>query len=89
MTRRDRFLEGLRAKQEAARVAANPTAAKPISEMSEAELDREMERLNRELRRSKEQAVEVGAPGGSGPGLRAHHLPEETPAAVEKTQGQH
>ena len=60
MTRRDRFLEGLRAKQEAARVAANPTAAKPINEMTEAELDREAEHLNRELRASKEQAVEVG-----------------------------
>ena len=68
MTRRDRFLEGLRAKQEAARVAANPTADKPISEMTSNELDQEAARLEAELRRSREQAVELGRQGVAGLG---------------------
>ena len=69
MPKRNTFIEQLRAKQEAARTEAEATArSKPISEMSEAELDREMERLNRELRASKEQAVEVGRQEAAGRG---------------------
>ncbi len=60
MRKRDTFLEGLRARREAARTEAERTADKPISEISEPELDREIARLDAELRRNKEAAVEAG-----------------------------
>ena len=61
MNRRgNNYLERLKAKQEAARTGAERTADKPISEITSNELDQEAARLEAELRRSREQAVEVG-----------------------------
>ena len=79
MTNRgNRFLENLRAKQEAVRAVPNPTADKPISEMTSNELDQEAARLEAELRRSKEQAVEVGRQEVAGRGSGRPIFPRRT-----------
>ena len=69
MKPRNKFLEQIKRSREAAQAGAEAAAApKPVSEMTEAELDQEAERLNRELRASKEQAVEVGRLEAAGRG---------------------
>ena len=69
MKPRNKFLEQIKRSRDAAQAGAEAaTAPKPVSEMTEAELDQEAERLNRELRASKEQAVEVGRQEAAGRG---------------------
>jgi hypothetical protein len=53
MRKRNSFMEQLRRKQQAARTAPQ----KPVSEMTEAELDAEETRLQEELRRIRESEV--------------------------------
>lgn len=57
MRPRNNFLEQLKSKKEAAQAAPAP---KPVSEMTEAELDAEEARLREEIRRHREEAVHAG-----------------------------
>ena len=69
MPKRDRFIEGLRRKQQTAARSAAPPAKAP-AEMSDAELAAEAARLEREIRTTNERMVEAGrqelAGGGGG-----------------------
>jgi hypothetical protein len=56
MRKRNSFIEQLRRKQQ----AAQPPPAKPISEMSEQELDQEEARLRTKIRNLREQGVDAG-----------------------------
>ena len=79
MKSRNNFLEQIKRSREAAQAGAEAaTASKPVSEMSEAELDREAARLEAELRRSKEQAVEVGRQEVAGRGSGRPIFPRRT-----------
>jgi hypothetical protein len=56
MKRRNNFLQQLQQRRQEAATTA-PAELKPISEMTEEELDEEAERIRGELRRTKEEEV--------------------------------
>ena len=59
MKKRNNFLEQIQKAQEASKSKPETEAPKPPGEITEAELDAEVERLEREVRRSKERIVEA------------------------------
>ena len=61
MTKRDIYLARFQQRrEEAVRTEAQRTAEKPISQMSEAELEQEAERVRAEIRRTQEMMIEAG-----------------------------
>ena len=69
--RKNQYIENLRRRQEAA-AKGKPAAetAKHPSQMSEAELNAEVARLEREVRASKERTVELGREELAGRGAK-------------------
>ena len=79
MKPRNNFLEQIKRSREDARaVAEAATASKAVSEITAAELDQDAERLSRELRASKEQAVEAGRREAVGRGSGRPIFPRRT-----------
>jgi hypothetical protein len=69
--KKNQYIENLRRRQEeAARGPQAAETAKPTSQMSEAELDAEVARLEREVRASKERTVELGREELAGQGSK-------------------
>ncbi len=62
MPKKDRFIEQLRRKQQAA-VAGTPPPAKPVEQMSDAELEQELASTRAEERRLSEEAVRLSREG--------------------------
>ncbi len=69
MPKKDRFIEQLRRKQQAA-VAGTPPPAKPVEQMSDSELEQELASARAAARAADERAVHVAREGLAGGGGR-------------------
>ncbi len=69
MTKRNRYLEQLQRRQQAA-TAGTPPPAKPVEQMSDAELEQELASARAAARAADERAVHVAREGLAGGGGR-------------------